>query len=260
MAFIRKVKGKGRVYYYMVENRRVNGKIRQKYLGPVGYSKAFKAYRDNIGPVGPILAEELRKAELRWPAEWIMAAIREACVNNQLRWAYIEKICSRYECEGFSPPLRERSRRPEEFVAPAPAAPGAPVRDGKCGNFVIGGYTPTTSSRPFRSLVLGLPAKESLRWVGNVGGGFKWNFQPELYNKLQDIRTDESPFGAGTDMTKMEKHGPGVSWVKPVLIAEVKYSKVTQAGMLYQPMFKRLRPDLTAEDARVGYDGGGING
>lgn len=68
---------------------------------------------------------------------------------------------------------------------------GRPI---KCGNFVIGGYTPTTSSRPFRSLVLGLPAKEGLKHVGNVGVGFKLNSLPELYNKLQAIRSGESPF------------------------------------------------------------------
>lgn len=140
--------------------------------------------------------------------------------------------------------------------APAPETP-PPVRDGKCGCFVIGGYTPTTSSRPFRSLVLGLPASDGLKHVGNVGVGFKLNSLPELYNKLQAIRSGESPFEPGTDMTALLKHGlGGCYWVKPVLVAEVKYGVVTRLGKLYEPMFRRLRPDLTAEDARVGYEEG----
>jgi len=38
MAFIRKKKIKGISYYYLVENRRINGKVRQKVLKYIGSS------------------------------------------------------------------------------------------------------------------------------------------------------------------------------------------------------------------------------
>lgn len=271
MAFVRKVKAKGHVYYYVVENKRVNGKVYQKYLGPAD-SEVVTKYRENIGPVTPILAEEIRKAELRWSQEWILEAIKEAVLSNIRSLRYIISICQRYERDGFGPPRRERR---EQLLKEAIVATQGDNGHGGLaictrftgkstyGNFVIGGYTRTLRSRPFRSLVLGLPAEEGLRWVGNVGTGFKRGFLPELYEHLQSIRTGESPFEPGTDMKKMEKHGSGVSWVRPILIAEVKYTEATQAGMIYQPMFKRLRPDLKPGCQGRGCQGrlgkGGIN-
>ena len=116
----------------------------------------------------------------------------------------------------------------------------------KYGNFVIGGCTSGGGgSRPFGSIILGLPAKEGLRWVGNVGSGFKRSLQ-ELYECLQTITIEESPFEPGTNMTKLEKYG--VSWVRPVLVAEVKYREITRAGKLLSSSFRCLRPDLKPED------------
>jgi hypothetical protein len=108
MAYPKKVRSrKGRTYEYLAESTWVNGRTVQKYLGKAGESKVVKSIRENISPVGPILADEIRKAELRWPEEWLLEAIKEAAINNKLSWAYVVTICNRYEREGFTPPRRE---------------------------------------------------------------------------------------------------------------------------------------------------------
>lgn len=60
----------------------------------------FQLYADNIGPLTPIIADELRDAQAAYPAEWIEEAIRLAVKNNVRRWKYIESILNRWQEEG----------------------------------------------------------------------------------------------------------------------------------------------------------------
>ncbi len=60
----------------------------------------FTLYEQNIGALTPILADELRDAELTYPDEWIGAAIRLAVESNRRNWRYIQGILRRWEAEG----------------------------------------------------------------------------------------------------------------------------------------------------------------
>lgn len=57
-------------------------------------------YEQNIGLVTPILIDELREAEARYPAEWLEAAMREAVQNNVRSWRYIRSILERWATNG----------------------------------------------------------------------------------------------------------------------------------------------------------------
>lgn len=68
---------------------------------PVGEPPALVAlYEQNIGLVTPLLLEELREAEERYPAQWIEEAIREAVRANARSWRYIRKILERWAANG----------------------------------------------------------------------------------------------------------------------------------------------------------------
>jgi bifunctional non-homologous end joining protein LigD len=41
-----------------------------------------------------------------------------------------------------------------------------------------------------------------------------------------------------------------MTWVKPVLVCEVKYTEWTRERLLRQATFLRLRPDLNVDDCR----------
>lgn len=71
----------------------------------------FALYEENIGTIGPLIAEELKDAEARYPQEWIETAFREAVSLNKRSWRYIEAILKRYEAEG---PDYEKARRDTE--------------------------------------------------------------------------------------------------------------------------------------------------
>jgi len=60
----------------------------------------FLLYEQNIGLLTPLVAEELREAEERFPAEWIEEAFRVAIQQNKRKWSYIRAILKRWETEG----------------------------------------------------------------------------------------------------------------------------------------------------------------
>jgi len=60
----------------------------------------FVLYEQNIGPLTPLIAEQLRDAEEHYPAAWIEEAIEIAVNNNARKWAYISRILERWEAEG----------------------------------------------------------------------------------------------------------------------------------------------------------------
>jgi len=76
----------------------------------------FRLYEENIGPLTPLIAEQLEEAAAEYPAAWIEEAFRIAIVNNVRRWRYIEAILKRWKEEGRDDqdsggnPAKERTR------------------------------------------------------------------------------------------------------------------------------------------------------
>jgi DNA replication protein len=57
-------------------------------------------YEQNIGLVTPMILDELREAEDRYPMHWIEDAIREAVRSNARSWRYINKVLERWAAHG----------------------------------------------------------------------------------------------------------------------------------------------------------------
>jgi DNA replication protein len=60
----------------------------------------FALYEQNIGLLGPMIAEELKEAEKLYPASWIEEAFKEAVSLNKRSWRYIARILERWSTEG----------------------------------------------------------------------------------------------------------------------------------------------------------------
>jgi DNA replication protein len=60
----------------------------------------FVLYEQNIGPLTPIIADELRDAEQTYPVHWIEEAIEQAVENNVRKWRYVLAILERWRQEG----------------------------------------------------------------------------------------------------------------------------------------------------------------
>ncbi len=107
--------------------------------------------------------------------------------------------------------------------------------------FIICGFT-AGEREHFSSLVLGLYDKGRLTWVGNAGTGFDQKTLAFLRHKLEPLIAPRSPF---PDAPKVARE---VTWVKPELVAEVKFANWTGDGKLRAPVYMGLRPDVDPRD------------
>jgi DnaD/phage-associated family protein len=60
----------------------------------------FHLYEANIGPLTPLVAEELKEAEQLYPYEWLEEALKEAALQNKRSWRYAAAILQRWATEG----------------------------------------------------------------------------------------------------------------------------------------------------------------
>jgi DNA replication protein len=72
----------------------------------------FELYEQNVGIVSPMIAEELKDAQLTYPAEWIEEAFREAVRVRKLNWKYISRILERWTAEGKDSGANRPGARP----------------------------------------------------------------------------------------------------------------------------------------------------
>lgn len=63
-------------------------------------SNLFVLYEQNVGPLTPLIADELRDAMATYPNQWIEDAIRIAVRNNIRKWKYILAVLDRMRAEG----------------------------------------------------------------------------------------------------------------------------------------------------------------
>jgi bifunctional non-homologous end joining protein LigD len=116
------------------------------------------------------------------------------------------------------------------------------IRNMRSEDVVVGGWLPgkgRLTGLPGAVLV-GQRAAGRLRYVGGVGTGWSEAERERLAALLRAAETDVCPFDPVPPVA-------GAHWVRPRLVGEVRYSTRTRAGMLRQPSWLRLRPDLTPE-------------
>ena len=106
--------------------------------------------------------------------------------------------------------------------------------------FVIGGFTEEKGSRAgFGALLLGVNEGGKLRYAGKVGTGFTRETLLDLRQRLGELETTRNPFA---DRERVA----GARWVKPRLVAEVKFAQWTQDRIVRAPVFQGLRDDKPA--------------
>ena len=108
---------------------------------------------------------------------------------------------------------------------------------------VIAGYTQARGGRKhFGALVLGTYEKGKLVYIGHTGTGFNDATLKDLYAKMQPLKTTSSPFGV-----KIAVNAP-VTWVRPQLVCNLKYTEITDEGHRRHPVFMGLRLDKAARE------------
>lgn len=118
----------------------------------------------------------------------------------------------------------------------------------KCSDrqeFVVGGYVPSsTSDKAIGSLVLGHYENGKLVHAGRTGTGFTNAVARDLYNRLEQMRREDSPFSHPLDADARR----GVRWVDPELVAEVEFRNWTADARVRHAAFRGLREDKPAHE------------
>ncbi len=111
-ARIKDESGSHDLYYLNSERgRQAHEKLQAGELGVVAVSHSevapptrrpniFELYEDNISLISPIIADELKDAEMTYPQDWIEDAFKIAVENNIRKWSYIRAILERMAASG----------------------------------------------------------------------------------------------------------------------------------------------------------------
>jgi bifunctional non-homologous end joining protein LigD len=104
--------------------------------------------------------------------------------------------------------------------------------------FVIGGWTESKSGSAFRSLLFGYYENKNLVFQGHAGHGFKEKEKHAILAMLKKLEKSKSPFSNDVDAETR------VHWVKPKLVANIKFATKTRSGKIRKPaIFLGFRTD-----------------
>jgi bifunctional non-homologous end joining protein LigD len=141
----------------------------------------------------------------------------------------------------------------EGIISKRADAPYSPGNRGlwvkvKCQNreeFVIVGWTDPEGARPWLgALLLAYYDPDGrLVYAGRVGTGIDYAELGRLWQRLQPLATSEMPLDKAPPRTR-------VHWVRPELVAEVKYLTWTDDNLLRQVVYEGLREDKPSTEIR----------
>jgi len=122
------------------------------------------------------------------------------------------------------------------------------VRTVRTSDFVVVGWSEGKGARgALGALHLGQYDEDALTYVGTVGTGFTEAELASISDVLGELEVDSAPCGRGPIPSGVKHH-----WVRPALVVEVRYKEMTDAGVLRQPSFVRLRDDHPPEACELG--------
>lgn len=185
--------------------------------------------------------EILDSLRIKGPA-WQTAPVLDATPDELL------DACRQLGLEGFM-----AKRRDAPYAVGRRSSAWWKVKCGRRREFVVGGWSTGQGSREssIGSLALGcydLASEDAERqgrpqrlfYVGQAGSGLNEEMIRQLTRLFAQIEIPSPPF--------VNAPRTGLHWVQPLLVAEVAYTEVTEAGTLRQPSIKGLRTDVIASD------------
>ena len=134
-------------------------------------------------------------------------------------------------------------RADSQYVSGGRTADWLKIKTERRQEVVVAGFTAPRRTRPFfGALVLAVRENDAWRYIGHVGTGFSHETLKKLHARLVKLKAARSPFPAKV------KDEAVTTWVRPSLVAEVKFAEWTSKGELRQPVYLGLRADKRAKD------------
>lgn len=107
---------------------------------------------------------------------------------------------------------------------------------------VVGFTAPRRSRKYFGSLALAVRDGKIWKYAGRAGTGFDAEKLRSIHAQLVPLITDKKP------IAEKVPDEANTTWVKPKLVAEVKFTEWTEAGEMRHPVFLGLRTDKKATE------------
>jgi bifunctional non-homologous end joining protein LigD len=192
-----------------------------------GHSTLALPYRerrkllDELGPQGP---------SWQTPAshEGDGATLLDATKRLGLEGVVAKRLDSAYETGRRSRAwLKVKNHNSQEFVIGG-WLPGKGARSASLGALLIGYYESTDPDA-------------RLRYAGRVGTGLTESELRRLVDLLEPLRRDTSPFSPAPRVKD-------ATFVEPELVAEVRFTEWTNAGVVRAPAYQGLRDDRDPHD------------
>ena len=115
---------------------------------------------------------------------------------------------------------------------------------------LICGYTKGEGWREkyFGALLCGIYHRNKLRYIGRVGTGWSEDDLKQLTPLLKKLETNKNPFDEfKEEPTILEK----IHWVRPKIIAEIKFMNLSEDLKMRAPSFQRIRMDKKPEECTL---------
>jgi bifunctional non-homologous end joining protein LigD len=157
------------------------------------------------------------------------------------RRTFGNKFFKEAERQGLEGIMAKRAN--STYVSGGRSADWLKIKTSKRQEVVVVGFTAPRRTRPFfGSLVLAVRENNGWRYIGHVGTGFSHRTLEELHSQLIKLKAAKSPFPAKV------KDEAVTTWVKPSLVAEVKFTEWTTKGEMRHPVYLGLRTDKSANN------------
>jgi bifunctional non-homologous end joining protein LigD len=139
-------------------------------------------------------------------------------------------------------------RKTSKYLQGRRSADWLKIKNIKTQDCIVIGYAKGEGNRQnyFGSLLLAMyDEKGEAVFVGHTGSGFDFNLLDKIYQRMNKMKIDTCPI----------KYVPYTNnetfWIRPELVAEVKFHGWTNERIMRAPIFLRLREDKSPNECRI---------
>jgi bifunctional non-homologous end joining protein LigD len=236
---------RGKPSFQMLQNRHVL---------PKGWRLAYYAF-DLLHLDG----EDLQSKPLIERRQQLESLIKNSEIRlSEVLDADVETVIKVVQAEGLEGVVAKRIDSRYESDRRSGAWVKLPLKNRQ--EFVIGGYRPGNVN--FELLLVGYFEAGKLMFAGKVRQGLNPGIRAGVFKTIKHLRTKKCPF-VNLPNNKSDHFGETVTaeemddyvWLVPVVVAEIKFTEWTRAGVLRHAEFVGLREDKQAKE--VGKQDGG---
>ena len=220
----------GRPSFQLLQNRGKESRTMQYIVFDILYFDGQRLFRVPLEDRKRLLRDVVRDAGLLKYSDHVVGqgkAFYRAARENRL-----EGIVAKLRDSPYQPGIRSSAWLKIKAV--------------RSQDVVIGGFTaPRNSRKHFGAILVGVYDDSKLVYSGHTGGGFDEKTLASVYERMKPLIIKDPPFSGKPPHTNEKP-----TWVKPELVAEVKFAEWTRDGVMRMPVFLGLRDDVDPTSVR----------